>query len=46
VVVSVISAVCTLAIRKRDLYTEIMDARPHDGHRVVDSHMTQSTHHR
>jgi metabolite-proton symporter len=46
VVVSVISAVCTLAIRKRDLYTEIMDARPHDGHRAVDSHMTQSTHHR
>jgi metabolite-proton symporter len=30
VVVSVISAVCTQAIRKRDMYTEIVDGRPHD----------------
>jgi metabolite-proton symporter len=46
VVVSVISAVSTLAIRKRDMYTDIVDTRPHDVHRTVDSHMTQSTHHR
>ena len=50
VVVSVISAVSTMAIRKQDLYTDIVDALPHDaaheGHRAVDSHMTQSTHHR
>jgi MFS family permease len=44
VVVSLISAVCTMAIRKRDMYTE--DDDQHAVRGVVDSHMTQSTYDR